>query len=408
MIPFFNRVFTPRVNLTLYSLLLLITPFMMLQNYLQDAIGMLSDWSFTAGGVKIPYLVAAFTIFIVVMFYVFRKSVTRRRMLVWGIIILMWILGQQISDFYLDIPFYQLQHNWHYFAYGIFSFLAYQLFSTKQKSPAGIILRVFFMAMLIATFDEIAQVFISSRIFDLSDVAKDLWGVIMGLLFLFFIYNDPSAILKKGWRIRERKLADYLKNPVALIVWLMIFSLILLFVSSSLTDSKYAVNVVFISLLIFLVVFFIVHLTRTKSEKRFFGVIAGLLIIVFVVSLVRNHDRNITYHKTGLTIYRGLPIPYFDIMIFENGWFRIVDKKDFFNNTDIRFLFKKASNILLIGSGEEAKPRMGFPEDLESQFVFNKETGRGLQVIIQPTEEACKVFNRLKKEKKDVLFIILN
>ncbi len=401
-----NRIFSPRVNLTLYSMLLLITPFLMLQNYLQDAIGMLSEWSFMAGGIKIPWLVTILIVFIAIMLYRFRRKTTLKTMLVWAIILLMWIIGQQTSDYYLDIPFYQLQHNWHYFAYGIFSFVAYQLFSAKQKTPAAIILRVFFMAMLISTFDEMAQVFISSRTFDISDIAKDLWGVLMGVLFLYFIYNNPSLILKKGWIIRERKFGDYLKNPVALVAWMMVFTYILLFVSSALTESKYAFNVVFITLLVFLVIFFIIHLTRTRTEKIVFGILAGLLIIILSVSIARNHYRNITDYKQGLLVYKGVPIPFFDVMILENGCFRVVDKKEFFNQTDIRFLFKKASNILLIGSGKEVKSRMGFPEDAESQFIFNRETGRGLQVIILPTEEACKVFNRLKKEEKEVMFII--
>jgi len=109
-----------------------------------------------------------------------------------------------------------------------------------------------------------------------------------------------------------------------------------------------------------------------------------------------------------MVVYRGVPIPYFDFMIFENGCFRPVDKKAYFNHPDINFFFTKASNILLIGSGQEAIPRMGFREDLTSQFIYNEVTGEPLQVIILPTEEACGVFNRLKREKKKVVFIVHN
>ena len=402
-----GRFFTPRVNLSLYSLLLIITPFLMLQNYLQDAIGMLSAWSYSIGGKDIPFVLTAFILFILFLFYRFRRSLTLKNLAVWIIIFSMWLIGQKTSDYYLNMPFYQLQHNWHYFAYGIFSFLAYQVFSTRFSNPAKIIIRIYLMAMAISTFDEMMQVFISSRIFDISDIAKDLWGVLMGSIYIFFIYID-HGFLKRRWKIREKRVRDYLNNPQAILVLLMIYTYILLFVSSTLTEVEYAFHVVFISVSLFLLVFFVIHASRTKAGKIVFSLIFSILIILLVHSVIRNWDKGITHNKPGITVYKGIPIPFFDIMIFENGWFRLVDKKVSFNQGDKRFFYEKASNILIIGCGEERKSRMGFPEDLESQFVFNNISNRGLQVIILPTEEACKVFNRLKKEEKQVLFIIHN
>lgn len=408
MIRFLNRTFTPRSNLFFYSLLLLITPFMMLQNYLQDAIGMLSDWSFSVGGAHFPFLAGAFVLFVSALVIIFRKSITKKKLVVWIIILIMWVIGQTISDYYLDTPFYHLQQNWHYFAYGIFAFLAYQFFSLKHKDPAKIILRIYLMAMLISSFDEMAQVFISSRVFDTSDIAKDLWGVTMGILFLFFLYNNPAPMFKQGWSVREQKIKQYMTNPLSVVLWIIIFTYILLFVSSSLSDQRYTLTVVFITVFLFLLIFFTVHLTRTREGRWFFGVMAATILIITVISVVQHSEKSITYHKSGLVVYHGIPLPYFDVLIFENGGVRFVDKKKYFNQADKKMLYKKASQILLIGSGKAIIPRMGFPEDFESQFVYNHVTGKGLQVIILPTEEACKVFNRLKKEKKKVAFLIHN
>lgn len=403
----FYRFSSARINLALYISLLVITPFLLLQNYLQDAIGMLSAWSFYLGTLKVPYMLAGFLALISFLAVRFRRRFTIKKAIAWTAILLMWLLGQQLSDYYLNLPFYQLQHNWHYFAYGIFAFLAYQVFSVTKMTTAKIILYTYLLTLLISTFDETMQVFISSRIFDVSDIAKDLWGSLMGMTFLFFIHTD-GELFKKGWRLRERRIKDYLNNPSALFVLLLIHSLILLYISSLLTERVYVINVVLITLSIFLVIFFIIHLTRNRTEKILFTVLFGILVILLGLSVSRNFDKNVTYNKPGMILYKGIPIPFFDVMIFENGCFRLVDKKVSFNQTDIRFLFTKASNILLIGSGTETKSRMGFPEDLESQFIFNNISGRALQVIILPTEEASRVYNRLRKEEKDVVFIIHN
>ncbi|HPG74056.1 MAG TPA: hypothetical protein PLM49_07180, partial [Bacteroidales bacterium] len=48
---------SPGLNLSLYSLLLIVTPFLMLMNYLQEAIGSISRAHFILIGVEIPYVV---------------------------------------------------------------------------------------------------------------------------------------------------------------------------------------------------------------------------------------------------------------------------------------------------------------------------------------------------------------
>lgn len=401
-----SKIFTARTNIILYVLLLIITPFLMLQHYLQDAIGMLSDFSLYIGKLRIPIVVAAVIVLAVTMTIYHRRKLTLKKWIVWLIIFSMWLLGQESTDYYLDMPFYQLQHNWHYIAYSIFAFIGYRYFARKKISQTKLIISIYITAMCVSTFDEAMQIFLSSRVFDISDIAKDLWGALMGTLYVLFIYNDSE--IYKGWKIRQKSLKEYFKKPLSLLVVLMIATYILLFVSSILAEVEYGLIVIAITIALSFFILIIIHATRTFKGRIIVSIIFGLVMALLAHSLVINFNKNITHNKPGITVYRGIPIPYFDILIFENGGFRLVDKKTFFNQTDIRFLFTKASNILLIGSGEERKPRMGFPEDLESQFVFNNETMKPLQVIILPTEEACQVYNRLRSEGKKVVFIIHN
>ena len=111
-----------------------------------------------------------------------------------------------------------------------------------------------------------------------------------------------------------------------------------------------------------------------------------------------------------MIVYKGIPIPYFDIMIFPDGTFRLVDKKIYFNQKDkVNRIFKYANDILLIGSGENGEGGMGFiDEQRETQFIFNSQKKLPLQVIVLKTPDACKEFNLLNKKGYDVMFIIHN
>ena len=118
----------------------------------------------------------------------------------------MW-LGQITSDYYIDYKFYDLQNNWHYFAYGFFSFIIYSYYKLKSVPMHRINLYAFGLAGAISIFDEFFQNFMSQRVFDLSDVAKDLWGVVMGLIIINFIVEQK----KLNWsvmKISKNKIAD--------------------------------------------------------------------------------------------------------------------------------------------------------------------------------------------------------
>jgi hypothetical protein len=87
--------------------------------------------------------------------------------------------------------------------------------------------------------------------------------------------------------------------------------------------------------------------------------------------------------------------------------FRLVDKKHYFNKRDQKFFFKQKTNIIIIGTGADGLGGKGFP-DKTNFFIYNPYIEKGTQVIILKNPEACEVYNRLKKENKDVLFILHN
>ena len=233
-----KKSYSPLINLIMYVLLLVATPFLLLQNYLQTFIGKLSIYSFTFIGIDIPFVVLIALILATALIVKNLKYLSKFRIISIGVTVLLMIIGQELSDFYFNHKFYELQHNWHYFAYGIFSYIAYRYFKSKNSSDAKIILFTFLTAISISAFDEFIQIHISNRIFDIGDIGKDIWGTVIGMFFIFFVINK-GEIIRQSWKIREKKIRNYLNNPFSILFLEMVFTLILLAVSSHLTNFEY-------------------------------------------------------------------------------------------------------------------------------------------------------------------------
>ncbi|MBN2745927.1 MAG: VanZ family protein, partial [Bacteroidales bacterium] len=382
---------TPRTNLLLYSLLLILTPFILLQNYLQDLVGNVSNAQLLLVGIRIPYiLLIAFSLLVFVLVKT-RKLLNKHIFLSWTAGLSLWFVGWLTSDYYMSKPFYDLQTNWHYIAYGLFVLVAYNSLRNKYHEPAKLILQIFLRALVISSVDEIIQIYLTSRVFDMSDIAKDIWGTMSGIIILFIGHEHPE-IIKTFPKISESKFKDYLRNPLSIIILLTIFSFLFLSVSSLLTEIQYTINIIFITSILFLILFFIIHQARTKSGKRIILIAIGFSIFLLGFSFFFNAKQNIQHKSSGLVIYKGLPLPYFDIMFFENGGFRFVDKKSNFIQGDLLHFFHKTSNILLIGNNEAGTSSLGFPENLESQFMYNIHQKRVIQIIIQPSAQACQTY----------------
>ena len=402
-----KKQYSPLINLIFFILLLIATPFLLLQNYLQTFIGKLSELFFEISGFKIPYVVLVVLIIVVILIIKNLKHFTRFRVFSILITLFMIMIGQKLSDFYFHHKFYELQYNWHYFAYGIFSYIAYRYFRSRNKPDAKIILSTFVIAISISTFDEFIQIHISNRIFDIGDIGKDTWGTIIGMFFIFFVINK-GKIIKRSWKIREKKIRNYFKNPFSILFLEAVFTLILLFISSLLTDMEYLKFAIFITIGIFIIFFLILHLSQRKTFSKIFIVVAILCFLFQGFFFLKYHKENIVSNSYGITIYKGIPLSFFDVMIHENGFFRFVDKKHNFNKRDINTICHHSKDILLIGSGKYGKGGNGFPEKMMTQFIFNSVKMKPLQVIILKTPEACKKYNQLKKEGYNVLFIIHN
>jgi len=323
----------------------------MLQNYLQGFIRHLSSVSFTFLNTDIPVVLVLGAAILASLGVFYRKRITKKHLVLFLLVILLMFFGLIISDYYIDYNFYDIQNNWHYFAYGIFSFIVYSHYKLRSVPMHKINFYTFFLAGALSLFDECFQFFMSQRIFDPSDVAKDLWGVVIGLMILNFGVERQEinwSILK----IRKNKLREYYKDPVSGFILLLIFSYCFLFVSSLLTEAKYFVYILLISLLIFSLLFFIIHLYKDEF-KRIFQVILTIIIALQVILFVSNFNRDIVRHNNFLTVYKGIPLLFFDVLFYPDQTFRFVDKKTEFNKTDKELLLKYEPDIILIGGKKQ-------------------------------------------------------
>jgi len=402
-----EKIHSPVSHVVLYAVLLVFTPFIMLQNYLQHSVKRLSEFSFGIAGLELPLMFSiAFVLFLGFIFAV-RKRITLYRIIAFAICIAMIALSQRISDFYMQNPFYDLQNNWHYIAYAIFAVLMYRMLKARGKDSAYIATRTYFTALSLSTFDEGFQYFLSSRVFDIGDIAKDGWGVLIGLVIVLYVYEQGESAKKTGWQITQNNFRSYFQSTFAFLTVAGIFNLFFLIYGALLSELEYLPTAMLFLFGSFIVIFTLIHLSRFKPVKI---AIISLLVLIFIsigASFIIHREDHIVYNSFGLTVYKGIPIPYFDIMIFPNGTFRPVDKKHYFYPGDKTTMYEFKPDIVIIGTGAYGRGGLGFGSEL-STFGYNKNIGRCTQFIMLPTPRACEVFNRLKKEGRNVLFVIHN
>lgn len=395
------------LNFIFYVLLLILTPFLLLQNYLQAAIGVASNAHFELGSFSIPWVAAIAAALLISLWILLRKIVKMYHVIVCVAILLLFWIGQQITDYYFGHKFYELQHNWHYLAYSGFAIVSWRYFKAKGKNAAEIIRYTFIFAICASTLDEAAQVPLSSRIFDVSDIAKDTYGAVIGNILVFYLLDEGRKMIGKI-NITHRRVKDYFKDPKTVLIYEYIYAFTFLSIASILSDHKYIPLAFVIPAGIFFLIWLYIHLLQFKIWRK---ILLGLLVLAVLalgISFIIHKGDNIVYNSYGLTVYKGIPIPFFDVMIYDNGSFRLVDKKHIFTYRDRKTIKKKCTDILIIGSGAYGKGGKGFPEEAPVQFLFNPNTGSMTQVIILQTPAACTVYNRLKEEGKNVTFILHN
>ena len=93
-------------------------------------------------------------------------------------------------------------------------------------------------------------------------------------------------------------------------------------------------------------------------------------------------------------------------MFFENGFFRLVDKKTYFQLPDLIRLKSYSNDILLLSSGETGKGGGGLSKKEKMQFIVNEVKQKPLQVLILKNKEAVLIYNKLKEQNKRVVFVL--
>lgn len=406
--PKLSFIHSTRLHVVLYSMLLVATPFVMLQAFLQQALGELSASKMTVLGYEVPIVPIVALVVLISLLVAIRRHLTWLRILAGVVALVMIAVAQQIADYYFDHNFYELQQNWHYIAYGIFTFMLYRDLNPRGYTMSRIMLIAFVLAMLYSSFDEAFQMRMANRIYDIGDTAKDVWGVCTGLIVLYMIRSTPRELRADWKKVRWRRIADYFRHAPSVCILLIVFGLIFVSVSSLLTERIYVGHVLAITFAAFILFFLLFHISQFKWGAAGLTILFAVVLVGQSYFFIKYRSENIIHNRYGLTIYKGIPILFFDGLVLPNGSFRLVDKKHHFNHRDQRFLLKQGTDIILVGSGDKGKGGHGFPEYRVSQFIFNPFIERGSQVIVLTTPEACRVFNRLKREGKSVLFVLHN
>lgn len=398
--------FSTRLHTVLYSLLMIATPFVMLRSFLQEAIGQLSRFMIPiTDNLELPLVPLAALLLVIVMMVIFRRYLTVRMLIGFGVAAILITLSQQTSDFYFGHKFYDLQQNWHYIAYSIFALMMYRDLEPRGIPIARFMILTFFIAMAYSTFDEGFQMHMSNRVFDVSDIAKDVWGVLIGMLLVLISGRHYRELLDRNIPMRRRTLREYLKTPRALMPLLLMLGFILVVISSLLSDAGYWFHVIAITLGLFLIVFLLWHFSRFRWVGSTILILLLGTVVFFSVRFFTYTGDPLNRVHYGYVEYRGIPLPFFDVMIYPDGRFRFVDKKHYFNSRDRRFLLGIKPDILVISSGWYGKGGQGFTDKHFVHYQYNPFIGRGTQIIILPSKQAVATYNRLIKEGKHVLLV---
>ncbi len=397
----------PAVQLILYSLLLVGTPFIMLRAYMQDAIGRFSATTFPVAGLEVPLVLVIAVTFVAGAVALLRPRITRRGLLAAAVGLTMVGFAQQVTDYYFGHRFYELQFNWHYIAYTIFSFLAYRYLRRQGHSLARCLLVTAAAAAIFSAFDEGFQLVVNTRIFDMGDIAKDLWGATTGMTML--LVGTHHAELADGqWRrVRHPRLRDYFRHAPSVWLLLVVTSFSFMSYASVLTEPSHIATILGLTAATVLAFFVALHLSQHRWPRRLLAAAALAAVLALGTSYALHRNEHVHVHRWGLTVYKGIPIPLFDVLFYPGGGFRLVDKKHYFNGRDQAFFLRNfQADLIVIGAGYEGNGGAGYPHKRGSGFVFNRYTGRGTQVIILESAAACAYYNEQKARGRDVLFIL--
>lgn len=393
------------LNLILYDLLLILTPFLLIQNYLQITLKEISQIVIDLNFINIPLFLFTFILIVAISITIYWKRIKFKHYFIVLVLFLLMFIGQNIADYYLNYSYYDLQNNWHYFAYGLFVFVAYRYFKDKINDDSKLLRIIFLKAFIISSVDEGIQVFISNRIFDISDIAKDMWGTCLGLIVLLFWVKNYKL---KNFSLVINKPFDYINKPTNLLGHLLIFTFIFLFFSSVLTDSKYFLWIIIWTFSVYIGLEILLYLLKIKYLKFAFLSLLVIFISIFTYNVTQKYDEKLEQDKS-IIYYKNIPLYFFDYMIFPDGMIRLVDKKTEFRGNDFTIFKKQNPEVLIISSDKSQYEIKGFEHSQFIEFpyvLFNDQKNNLFQVLILTQKDAIEQYNRLVKQNKNVLLVI--
>ena len=150
-----------------------------------------------------------------------------------------------------------------------------------------------------------------------------------------------------------------------------------------------------------------IHIAKTKLVR---WTLRGLIVLLlsFIAFAVLKKEKHVSVLGNSLIVYNGIPIYYFDLLIYNDGRFRLVDKKDFFNQRDKLKINSFDTDIVIFGTGMKGEGGKGFNDQLITEMRYSDERKDIYQIIKLNNKEAAQLFNKLSKEDKKVHFIIYN
>ncbi|MFH2056070.1 MAG: VanZ family protein, partial [bacterium] len=369
-------------------------------------ISALSSSTLALGDLSIPIMPVLGAGLLITLIVALRPYITRTLLLGVAVVVVMLTIANQITDYYFDHNFYDLQQNWHYLAYGIFAYIIYRDLTPRKVPAAKIMLITYRAALGFSTFDEVFQMQLSSRVFDVCDIGKDLWGCLMGIVMIYFATTDRKTLATEWRQVRQPQLKDDFRRRPSLLILMFIFALLLLSISSVLTEREYCGYVVSFTLGGFGLFLLLFHSSRHQAVKfTLVTILVGAFLVQAYLFATHNPEKVIRTEEE-LTNYHGIRVPFFDLMVFPGGSFRPVDKKRFFNNRDQEFLLKQGADIIVVATGSDGSGGLGFPTKAPVQFVYDHKSQRAVQVVCLQNRRATELFNRLKNEGKNVLLVV--
>ena len=153
----------------------------------------------------------------------------------------------------------------------------------KGKNDSQIIINTFVMALAISTLDELLQMPLSNRIFDIGDISKDLWGTMIGLLFIYLILEN-GRIFKEKTFIEKKMMSDIYQNPVSLLIALFIVSYIFMVIASLLTESEYLFAAVLTTIVLSIIIISTIYYLRNNKTRPY-----ALTLVLIIIAGSKQH-----------------------------------------------------------------------------------------------------------------------